>query len=229
MSFVKNNFYTTLKGKPLSQELQKRHQRRSKRIIFLRKFSCIAIVLMGITLIAWPQIEEFLSYTETQGENRFKNLSLQNRIQQPRMHSYDKDQRPFNINAQSAEQVASEKIKLEQPFSKHILHNGTQIEVNGDKGLFHQNSKLLDYQENVKLKTSSGYEFTTNSALVDTNNKNVAGSEPVTGKGPSSEIVAEGFKIENGGDKIHFVGRSTLILYASDSKDKKQLGLSHEK
>ncbi|MBN9343724.1 MAG: LPS export ABC transporter periplasmic protein LptC [Caedibacter sp. 38-128] len=229
MSSGKNKVYASLKRKPLSQELQQHHQRRSEKIIFLRKFSCAAIVLMGMTLIAWPQIQEFLSFTESRGENRFKNISLQNRIQQPRMHSYDKDQRPFNINAQSAEQVASEKVKLEQPFSKHILHNGTKVEVNGDKGLFHQNTKLLDYRENVKLKTSSGYEFTTDSALVDTNNKNVSGSEPVVGKGPSSEIVAQGFKIENGGDKIHFTGRSTLILHASNSEDNKGLDLSHEK
>ncbi|AIL12309.1 hypothetical protein IM40_00300 [Candidatus Paracaedimonas acanthamoebae] len=229
MSFVKNNFYTSRKGKPLSQELQQQHQRRSERVIFLRKFSCASIILMGVILIAWPQIEDFLNSTESQGENKFKNLSMQNRIQQPRMHSYDKDQRPFNINAQSAEQVASEKIGLEQPFSKHILHNGTEIEVNGDKGVFHQNTKFLDYRENVKLKTSSGYEFATDSAQVDTNNKNVEGSKPIMGKGPSSKIVAQGFKIENGGNKVHFIGKSTLTLYDADSEGNKGFGLSNGK
>lgn len=229
MNSVKNDLYIPLPGKPLSQELQHHHQRRSEKVIFLRKILCAAIVLMGGTLIAWPQIAEFINYIESQGENKFKNLSFQNKIQQPRMHSYDKDQRPFNINAQSAEQVTSGKVKLNQPFSKHILHNGTEVEVHGDKGVFHQNTKFLNYKENVKLKTSSGYEFITNSAFIDTNNKNVVGSEPVRGKGPSGEIMAQGFKIEEGGNKIHFIGKSTLKLYASDTEDHKKFGPSNEK
>jgi lipopolysaccharide export system protein LptC len=229
MKFVKKNLRAPLTRKPLSQEIQQQHQRRSKKIIFLRKFSCIAIILMVTTLIAWPQIEAFLNYAEFQEENKFKHISLQNKIHQPRMRSYDKEQRPFNLNAQSAEQVESERIKLEQPFSKHVLQNGDEIEINGDKGLFYQKTKFLDYRENVNLKTSSGYEFTTASALVDANNKSVIGSEPVRGKGPSSEVVAQGFKIENGGDKVHFTGRSTLILYPSHSEDKGGVNLSHDK
>ncbi|MBN9412338.1 MAG: LPS export ABC transporter periplasmic protein LptC [Candidatus Paracaedimonas acanthamoebae] len=229
MNSIKNKLYASLKGKPLSQELQQQHQRRSEKIIFLRKFSCAVIILMGVTLIAWPQIEKFLNSIESQGDNSFKHLAVQNRIQQPRMHSYDKDRRPFNIDAQSAEQVSSEKIGLEQPFSKHILHNGIEIEINGDQGIFHQNTKFLNYEKNVKLKTSSGYEFTTDSASIDTNGKSIEGSKPIVGKGPSSEIVAQGFKIENEGNKIHFIGKSTLILNASESPDNKKVGLSHEK
>lgn len=218
-----------LQGKPLTQELQDHHQRRSEKVIFLRKVLCAAIVFMGGTLIAWPQIAEFINYIESQGEDKFKNLSFQNKIQQPRMHSYDKDQRPFNINAQSAEQITSGKVKLDQPFSKHTLRNGTEVMIYGNEGVFHQNTKFLNYKENVKLKTNSGYEFLTNSAVIDMNNKNVEGSEPVIGKGPSGEIMAQGFRIEEGGNKIHFTGKSTLKLYASETTDHKKFGPQNEK
>lgn len=228
MSSPKKKIYLGHKGQPLSQELQRQQERRSKHIIFLRKFFCITLAFMLTILITWPQIEKFFN-NRLDEENNLKNLSLQNKIHQPSMHSYDKDQRPFNINAQSAEQIASEEVDLEQPFSKHILQNGVEVEIKGNKGHFHQETKLLNYQENVKLKTSSGYEFKTSSALVDTNNKKVIGSEEVIGKGPSSEIKAEGFTIENSGEKIHFTGKSKLTLHPSTSKNTEGKGTPYVK
>ncbi len=229
MSSTRKKIYLGHKGQPLSQELQRQHQRRSKKIIFLRKFFCMTLALLVTTLITWPHIEEFLNHKEMDEENNLKNLSLQNKIHQPSMHSYDKDQRPFKLKAQSAEQIASEEVDLEHPFSKHVLQNGIEVEINGNKGHFHQETKLLNYQENVKLKTSSGYEFETSSALVDTNNKKVTGSEKIIGKGPSSEIKAEGFTIENGGERIHFTGKSTLILHPSTSEKKEGKGTFYVK
>lgn len=216
------DFYFTRKGKPLTRELQHHHQRRSKNIIFLRKFLCVSLVIMVATLLTWPHIEEFLNYTSSGESESLKKFSLHNKIHQPSMYSYDKDQRPFNINADSAEHITSEELNLEKPFSKHLLQSGVKVEINGQKGHFHQKTKLLNYKENVKLTTSSGYEFTTSSALVDTNNKKVSGSETIVGKGPSGDIIADGFIIENGGDTIHFTGKSTLTLNSMTSKNKEE-------
>lgn len=219
MRVRKGNFYDYSKSHPLSQEFHQRHQRRSRKVHLLRRVLGSAIVLMLTTIFVWPQVESALSYPSPQMNHGLRKAALQDHIHHPSMYAYDKDQRPYKVRADKAEQLKAELVKLERPYSHHTLEHGLQVEIQGKQGLFYEKTNLLNYENDVKLKTSNGYVFSTKSAQVNVNNKSVIGTDPIVGKGPTGEIVAQGFKIDEGGDRIHFTGKSKLIIYSPGKSD----------
>jgi lipopolysaccharide export system protein LptC len=70
----------------------------------------------------------------------------------------------------------------------------------------------LDLFGDVILTHENGTRFVTQRAHLDLAGETGGGEDPVTGRGPSGDITAQGFRILDKGDTIVFTGRSHMLL-----------------
>ncbi|HIO38088.1 MAG TPA: LPS export ABC transporter periplasmic protein LptC, partial [Rhodospirillales bacterium] len=109
---------------------------------------------------------------------------------------------------------------LEMPKADITVSDGSWLVLTANSGVYYQKRKFLNLEGAVNLFHDSGYEFKTKKAHIDLNQGIAISNEPVKGQGPFGQLQAEGFQIENKGNKISFLGKSKLILFPKALKGK---------
>ena len=164
--------------------------------------------------MVWPELHE--------QENRFRpgfaridqseaeNLRMVN----ARFTGTDASRRPYMITADSADQANASAviIALDAPKADIELSNGAWVALTSTAGSFNRNRQILELSGGVNLFHDSGYEFKTDSAVIDLAAGDATGTEPIAGQGPFGQLQAEGFRIYNRGERVLFTGKSSLTL-----------------
>lgn len=190
------------------------HRKKIKRTNILRwvkRFLFITAIVVLITLILWPEIsklreQQILSHHDFEDEIRIRN-----RLGAPRLHSVDEKGRPYFLKAKTAFQKDKQITDLEAPDSTMEMTDGSTLKVYAHHGFYNDVTKMLDYQEDVNLKTSTGYHFKTSRAFVNLQKKIAFGDQKVVGEGPTGKIWSEGFEAYESG-VVRFTGKSRLII-----------------
>jgi len=95
------------------------------------------------------------------------------------------------------------------------LRRNALVVVTAATAIYQSQAQLLDLFDDVNLVHENGTRFTTTTAHVDVTADTAEGHDPVSGRGPSGDIDAQGFRILDKGDTIIFTGESTLLLKGS--------------
>jgi hypothetical protein len=103
-------------------------------------------------------------------------------------------------------------MSLERPRAQMTMRNGALVVVTATTAMYQSQAQLLDLFGDVNLVHENGTRFVTNMAHVDVAADSAAGSDPVTGSGPSGDITAQGFRVVDRGNTIVFTGKSNLLL-----------------
>ena len=74
-------------------------------------------------------------------------------------------------------------------------------------------NETLTLNEQVNLFHDSGYEFRTESAVIDLTKGTASGTVSVAGQGPFGNLKAEGFRLVDKGKTIYFMGKSKLTVF----------------
>jgi len=132
----------------------------------------------------------------------------------------DKQGRPIEVRAASAEQEAgADKVyDLTTPETEITLKSGEWVTLTGDKGIYNQTSGHLTLIGHVTLIHDNGYEFTTDTAEVDTVRGIAWGNSRIAGQGPFGDIDAGGFRIGKDGATVVFTGKARLRLIEAARK-----------
>jgi lipopolysaccharide export system protein LptC len=174
----------------------------------------IATALMLIVVI-WPQLTSkedwFRLGVANLSVDDAKNLTMIN----PRYTGVDKENRPFTLTAERAQQASGddEMVQLTEPKADVTLEDGTWIVLTARSGNYFRDMRLLDLFGVVNLFHDEGYEFRTASAQFDLVEGSASGNEAVAGQGPFGTVDAEGFRILNNGQAIVFTGKAHMLLY----------------
>ena len=91
--------------------------------------------------------------------------------------------------------------------------------IHADSGIYVRNDQLLNLAGEVTLSDNRGFEFHTESASIDLSSNTASGDAPVTGRGPSGDIVSEGFRVLDDGNRVIFTGKTSLTLTVADNGD----------
>jgi lipopolysaccharide export system protein LptC len=179
----------------------------------------IATALIAIVVV-WPELSE--------QENRFRlgpakidrSEAKKLRMINARFMGVDVSKRPFTVTVDSADQANpdSSDIVLVSPKADILLENGVWIALTATDGNFDREDQILELTGNVNLFHDSGYEFSTESAVLDLTAGDATGTEPVEGQGPFGHLSAEGFKIYNRGERIKFTGKAKLTIAPDGGK-----------
>ncbi len=197
------------------------------RYVSFMKFLLPAIALGLIVLIfLWPQI----NVTDHRFTINFKNVRTTNpedpSMINARFVGTDKKDQPFSITADLAKNVilGSSTVELEMPKADIGVKDGTWLAVTANNGLYDQKRKTLDLLGAVNLFHDSGYEFNTEKATIDLGNGVATSKVKTTGQGPFGNLTAEGFRIENKGNRFFFTGKSKLVIQPKAEQNAKKRG-----
>jgi lipopolysaccharide export system protein LptC len=173
----------------------------------------IATALIAL-IVAWPELSE-QNNRFSLGPARIDPAEAENlRMINARFIGVDATKRPYAVTADSADQVTakSDEVTLVAPKADILLGNGAWVALTAQTGIFNREKQILELTGGVNLFHDSGYEFQTESIVVDLAAGDAIGTEPVRGQGPFGQLRAEGFRIYNRGERVEFLGKSKLVI-----------------
>jgi lipopolysaccharide export system protein LptC len=208
---------------PFSQRRSTRLSPSYGRFVGFMRILLPTIATALIVLVAlWPQLSDQqrrLTFSPAKiTSEAARNLTMKNSV----FSGVDSRKRPYSVTADSVRMAGDDNAELAmtQPKADILLRNGSWVAVTAQRGDYSRDTKLLKLLGDVNLFHDDGYEFNSQSALVDLMAGDAHGSDPVRGQGPFGNIEAEGFLIRNRGAQIIFTGRSKLILHPRQAKKK---------
>jgi lipopolysaccharide export system protein LptC len=191
--------------------------RHSRRVAMMRLALPAAGIFLLLLVAVWPRVAPLFD------RFRFAAIDLREarelRMMNPRYASTDRSGHPFIITAAIGRQVPGrdDVMALDQPRADLKSHNGANVVVTADSGVYQSNTHFLDLLGHVTLTHENGTQILTASARLDAANNAAEGHDPVEGHGPSGDLQAEGFQIIDKGDIVIFTGNSNLLLRGSTS------------
>lgn len=194
-------------GRPLLDSYS-RFVAAAKRLLPLIAFALVVLVVI------WPRLDIRL--------DRFgllpkldPRLAHDLRMLNARFTGIDRENRPYIVTADAAEQFSNDVndlIGLEGPKADLTTQNGGWFEASSYTGTYQPQSKTLDLFGNVALFADRGDEFHSDSARVDLGHSTAEGQEHVSGQGPFGHVEADGFRVLDRGATIIFTGKTDLYL-----------------
>jgi lipopolysaccharide export system protein LptC len=191
--------------------------RYSRRVALLKRL----LPLLGLTLLTlvamWPRLGPLLESVRLVLPVIDLREARDLRMLNPRYAGVDRFNRPYVITAAIGRQVPNrdDLMSLERPRGEMTLRRGALIVVTAATAVYQPQAQLLDLFEDVNLVHENGTRFVTKTAHVDVSANTAEGNDPVSGRGPSGDIDAQGFRILDKGDTIIFTGKSDLLLKGS--------------
>jgi lipopolysaccharide export system protein LptC len=195
----------------------------SRFVIFMKFLLPAAALCLVAAIVIWPQI----NITDNRFSIGFSKIQVSAKenpsMVNARFVGADKKNQPFSVTADLAKNLAlgASEIELEMPKADIGVRDGSWLVLTANTGLYNQKDKILDLDGAVNLFHDSGFEFTTETAKVDLNAGVAEGGKATQGQGPFGQLTAEGFRIEEKGNRILFTGKSKLILHPESLKEQK--------
>ena len=196
-----------LKGHPVSTY--------SRFVTMMKVLLPVIALALIVLVVAWP----YLKFNDTRFSIGFTTLRVGNvedpAMINPRFQGADKDRQTFSITADIAKNLLNgdKSIKLEMPKADISLEDGSWLVVTAKNGIYVRQNETLTLNEQVNLFHDSGYEFRTESAVIDLTKGTASGTVSVEGQGPFGNLKAEGFRLVDKGKTIYFTGKSKLTIY----------------
>jgi lipopolysaccharide export system protein LptC len=194
-----------------TQPLQDRY---SRFVAMAKRLLPLAAVGLLILVAVWPRLDIDFGALNLVPKTD-PRLAHDLRMLHARYSGIDRDNRPFMLTADAAEQLSNDindLIGLEGPKADMTTARGGWFESSAYTGTYQPQSKLLDLFGEVALYSDRGDEFHTDSARVDLVHSTAQGDEHITGQGPFGHVAADGFRVLDRGTTIIFTGHANLVL-----------------
>lgn len=190
-----------------------RAHRRSRVVYGVRIASLIIMILVAVNVMLQVSFDQPV----LSGNIPEAPTGETERIINPRFTGWDVDGAPFVITALSAVRQATGLAgltELDQPQLDYSLlgQSGNMSAVLAQVGIYNPIDETLTLNDDVAFTTRSGYTFNTSSAVLDLENAEIIGSNPVRGEAPWGAVRAEEFHVRNRGRHIIFTGGVTTRI-----------------
>ena len=187
----------------------RRWQRRSRTIAVLRKVlpACIALLILGMaSQVIWN------SLAAKEAEPRDQSAPI--RMVNPRFQGRDEQGRSFMIAAREARRDERDltKIMLDHPNVALAPETATPSRVSAASGVYTESDRILRLDGAVRIEDGDGYRFASDGAIVDTKAGTVVGAGSMVGDGPSGQMTAESYEVQDRGDRMIFKGGVRAVI-----------------
>lgn len=187
----------------------RRWKRRSRTIAVLRKVLPAAIVLLILGMasqVIWN------SLAARKGEAREQSAPI--RMINPRFQGRDEQGRSFMIAAREARRDDKDltKIVLDHPNVALAPETATPSRVSAASGVYTESDRILRLDGAVRIEDGDGYRFASDGAIVDTKAGTVVGAGSMIGDGPSGQMTADSYEVQDRGDRMIFKGGVRAVI-----------------
>ncbi len=187
----------------------RRWKRRSRTIAMLRKVLPAAIVLLILGMasqVIWN------SLAAKKGEAREQSAPI--RMINPRFQGRDEQGRSFMIAAREARRDDKDltKIVLDHPNVALAPETATPSRVSAASGVYTESDRILRLDGAVRIEDGDGYRFASDGAIVDTKAGTVVGAGSMIGDGPSGQMTADSYEVQDRGDRMIFKGGVRAVI-----------------
>jgi len=138
------------------------------------------------------------------------------------MEGVDKNDRPYMFWAETAIKFDAdlEEIDLSKPNADLTRDNGSWLALMAEHGLYLKAEKKLLLRDSVNIFQDTGYEFNTESMLIDLETGEASGDAPIIGHGEFGDLTGDGgYSISDDGSRIYFKGPVRMVIYPDMEKE----------
>ncbi|WP_200293783.1 LPS export ABC transporter periplasmic protein LptC, partial [Rhodospirillum rubrum] len=173
----------------------------------------LAAAMLGVVL-AWPQIADRTESLNLDFSALDPSAIDLKSVVNPRYLGTDSTDQPFTVTADLATEMGAgdERTRLTNPKGDLTQSSGKWLSLSSDLGYLTDQKQVVDLESGVLLYRDDGFQFQTNAARIHLDTDEAMGDQPVKGQGPGLEIVSEGFRVLDGGNRILFTGKAKLVV-----------------
>lgn len=189
--------------------------RHSRRVRFLRKAIPAMIVLALLAVLGLSLFNPFRMITGLPidiGKIAVQGTTIT--MELPHMAGFTSDKRPYDVSARNARQDVTDpaNVELEYIKGKIAMDDKSIVDMDARRGNFNNKTQLLHLQEQIFLKSSTGYEARLTDALVDMDKSSVHSDQPVKVKLLNGNLDANNLEIVDNGARVTFGGGVSMDL-----------------
>ena len=189
--------------------------RHSRRVRLLRWAIPVVIVLiLGATmLVRWiDPLQVLVRIPIDAGKLVVSGTKIT--MEAPKLSGFTRDQRWYEMNAKGATQDVTKPdlVELQEVRAKIETADKSTFFLSAKDGLYNRKTSILNLNNNVIVKSTSGYEMHLDEAIVDTVKGTVVSNKHVFAFTKDSKLNSDRLEIENSGEVVHFIGTVVVNL-----------------
>ncbi len=197
-----------------------RHAERYSRFVRTLKIllPIVAFAIFAATLlfVLLYDADDSLTVSFTSVQHVDNDLRMVN----PRFSGVDNERRPFLVTADAAIQDAADPrtVTLETIQADMTLGEDAWVSVTAEQGVLNTEAETLVLEGAIDLYSDTGYEFHTDSAVVQFDERSVMSDTAVQAQGPMGTLRADSFAANDAGETLRFDGNVRMLIYPPDSQ-----------
>lgn len=179
-----------------------------------------ALILVGL-MVGWSQFETQdsgvqLTFAQP-GEVAGSELGMRN----ARYVASDQNDQPYVITAQDASHTEAEPtlVDLTDMQADILMNEGHWVMISAAEGMFDRLGQVLLLDGGINIFSDRGYEFRTESALIDLSQGIATSETEIDGQGPFGVIRADRFRVTDRGQHMYFNGNVRMTLYPASMRE----------
>jgi lipopolysaccharide export system protein LptC len=182
--------------------------RHSSRVRLLRVAvpATVVLVVTAAGLAAWFNPLRLIKLPNVAGTLGISGTRIT--MQLPRLSGFTRDSRAYQLTAQTADQdlTRPDAVELKGIAARVQMQDQSMVEMSAAAGLYNTKADTILLNNDVHLKSSSGYEARLTDALVDMHSGHVISQQPVEVKLLNGVLNAKGIEVIDSGNLIRFDG-----------------------
>jgi lipopolysaccharide export system protein LptC len=182
--------------------------RHSSRVRVLRVAvpATVVLAVLVAALAAWFNPLRLIKLPKVAGSLGISGTRIT--MQLPRLSGFTRDSRAYQLTAQTADQdlTRPDAVELKGIAARVQMQDHTTVEMSAAAGLYNTKADTVLLSNDVRLKSSSGYEARLTDALVDMHSGHVTSQRPVEVKLLNGVLNAKGIEVIDSGNLIRFDG-----------------------
>jgi lipopolysaccharide export system protein LptC len=135
-------------------------------------------------------------------------------MEAPKLSGYTRDHRWYELTASAAAQDITKPnmVELHDVRAKVDAEDKSTMFLSAKDGLYDRKGGILTLNNDISLKSTSGYEIRLNEAVVDTGSGEVVSNKPVEVVSQQGTIKAERLEVLRSGEIVRFTGNVVMNL-----------------
>jgi lipopolysaccharide export system protein LptC len=140
-------------------------------------------------------------------------------MEAPKLSGYTRDNRWYELTASAAAQDITKPnmVELHDVRAKVDAEDKSTMFLSAKDGLYDRKGGILTLNNDISLRSTSGYEIRLNEAVVDTGSGEVVSNKPVEVVSQQGTIKAERLEVLRSGEVVRFTGN--VVMYLSGTGD----------